>query len=304
MASSPSSVTGVDASHSDLGELTSSQISRGRYLSSGNRPQAVLSQTYADQNDLSVGDAVKVGGKSLKVVGISKAPLGGQSSDIYVPLGVLQKVSDHAGRINTVSVRADSASQVSTVSSEIQSSFSGADVTTAKDLASRVTGSLESARNLSRDLGTALAVIALIAATLIASLLTLSSVSKRTREIGTLKAIGWRNWRVVRQISGEATAQGLIGGLAGAALGIGGAALIGALGVTLDATVGQSGAAPGPFGQGIASGSSSVTLGAPVSLGVIALAVALAMAAGLVAGLAGASRAARLRPAEALRSVE
>ena len=50
----------------------------------------------------------------------------------------------------------------------------------------------------------------------IASLLTLSSVTKRTRELGTLKAIGWKRSRVVRQIAGESLAQGALGGVAGA----------------------------------------------------------------------------------------
>lgn len=47
-----------------------------------------------------------------------------------------------------------------------------------------------------------------------------------------------------------------------------------------------------------------MTLGAPVSLGVIAAAVGLAVVGGLLAGAVGGMRAARLRPAEALRSVE
>ena len=39
-------------------------------------------------------------------------------------------------------------------------------------------------------------------------LLTLSSVAKRTKELGTLKAIGWPQSKVVRQVSGESLVQG------------------------------------------------------------------------------------------------
>ncbi len=306
----PISVSGIDTKNSDLGLITPSQITKGDYLGGENSKEAVLSQTYADQQDISVGDQVKVGDQKLKVVGIASAPLGGSSSDIYMPLKLLQKDSDHRGRINTLQVRATSSDQVSSVSSEVKQTFNGSQVTTAKDLASRVSGSLVDAKNLSSSLGTALASVALVAAFLIASLLTLSSVNKRTREIGTLKAVGWRQWLVIRQISGESLAQGLIGGLIGAAIGIGGALVIDSLGISLKATVASqsSGFGPpggGPFGQGeVTSGASSIALHAPIDAGVLVLAIALAVLGGLIAGTVGGARAARLRPAEALRSVE
>jgi ABC-type antimicrobial peptide transport system permease subunit len=303
-----STVSGVDASNPDLGLITPSQISKGRYLATGQKRQAVLSQSYADQQNLGLGDQVEVGDEQFRVVGIATPPLGGQSSDIYVPLKELQRLSDREGRVNVLQVRADSSDQVSSVAKAIEQTFSGSQVTTTADLAKRVSGSLIDAKNLSGKLGTALAIVALGAAFLIATLLTLASVNKRTREIGTLKALGWRQWLVVRQISGESVVQGLLGGVVGVVLGVGGAAVIGALGISLDASVAAAQAAgpfPGPFGQGqVASGSSTVTLGAPVDVGTVALAVGLAVLGGLIAGAVGGSRAARLRPAEALRSVE
>ena len=112
-------------------------------------------------------------------------------------------------------MRAASASKVSSVASAIRSSFSGSSVTTAKDLAERVSGSLVDAKNLSKKLGTALELIGLLAAVLFAILLTLSSVAKRTRELGTLKAVCWSQKLVVRQVTGESLLQGLLGGAVG-----------------------------------------------------------------------------------------
>jgi len=115
--------------------------------------------------------------------------------------------------VNTLYVRATSSDRVGSVASAIKASFPGASVTTAEDLADRVSGSLVDAKNLTSKLGTALAVVGLLAAFLIASLLTLSSVTKRIRELGTLKALGWSQRLVVRQVTGESVLQGLLGGI-------------------------------------------------------------------------------------------
>lgn len=302
-------VTGVDVSRPALGAIAPGQIVSGRYLSKSG--EAVLNVAYARQNDLAVGDKVKLGSKTFTVVGLAQTPLGGQASDIYVRLGELQALAGRKGRINSINVRAESSNDVAAVSSSIQKSFEGASVTTAKDLADRVSGSLVDARRLADRLGTALVIVALLAAFLIASLLTLSSVTKRVRELGTLKALGWRQWLVVRQVAGESVLQGVIGGLIGIGVGVAGALLIEAASPTLEATFAEAGQqgprlfGPGGFGQGeVASASTTVDVGAPVSLGLALAAVGLAILGGLVAGTVGGLRAARLRPADALRSVE
>ncbi len=309
----PLSVTGIRPADSNLGTVTADQVTKGRFLRENGKHEAMVSSDYAAANDISVGDTVKVGDQKLDVVGIVKAPIGSEASDIYMDLGELQKVGDFGGRVNGLEVRASDVNTVNTVSSEITSAFKGAQVTTASELADSVSGSLVDAKNLSGSLGTALSIVSLLGAFAIAGLLTLSAVNKRTRELGTLKAIGWRRSRVIGQITGESVAQGLLGGIVGALIGIGAAALIGSLGISLDATaqaatsaVGAPGGLGPPGGGGAAADAASTTvqLGAPVDVGLILAAIALAVIGGLVAGAIGGARAARLRPAEALRSVE
>jgi ABC-type antimicrobial peptide transport system permease subunit len=300
-------VSGIDTSKPDLGLITPSQIQSGSYFNSGARREAILNQSYARREQISIGDKIELGGKSYMVIGFARLPLGGQASDVYARLGELQKLSDREGRINVLQVRAADSSVVSSVAGEIEKTISGSQVTTAEELADRVSGSLVDAKNLSGKLGTALAIVGLTAAFLIAGFLTLSSVNKRTRELGTLKAIGWPQRLVVRQVTAESLAQGALGGLLGALLGIGGAALASALAPTLEATVASATGGGGPFGFGqaqVASGSSTVSLDATVDGSLLLLAVGLALLGGLLSGLVGGLRAARLRPAAALRSVE
>ena len=306
------SVSGVDQTQKELGAITPGQIVDGNYFGSGDARQAILNESYASTNDLAVGDTVELGGKSFTVVGIAETPLGGQSSDVYVKLSQLQELADREGRVNTVYVRAESSDDVAAVAAKIEKTVDGASVTTAADLADRVSGTLVDAKNLASKLGTALSIVGLLAAFLIASLLTLSSVTKRFRELGTLKALGWSQWRVVRQVTGESLFQGLLGGALGVCLGLAGAAAIAAFSPTLSATVSdaaeQAGgffAGPGPFGQGsVEATATDVALGAPVSVTLILAAVGLALLGGLVAGAVGSLRASRLRPADALRHID
>ncbi len=222
---------------------------QGTYFTGTGAYQAILSSSYASTNKLAVGSTITLGGHAFHVIGIASSPLGGTPSDAYVKLATLQKLAKYGTQINALAVRATSTGNVSLVSHEITTGFSGAQVTTAQDLANRISGSLTDAKNLSSKLGTALEIVGLAAAVLIACLLTLASVAKRVREIGTLKAVGWSQWQVVRQISGESLVQGLLGGLIGAVIGVAGAAAVNAVGWTLKATVpGASTASRGGFG--------------------------------------------------------
>jgi putative ABC transport system permease protein len=302
------SVAGVDETVQELGAITPGQVTLGRYFRSGAAREAILNESFAAREDLAVGDTLELGGKTFTVVGLAETPLGGQSSDVYVKLSQLQALSDRAGRVNTAYVRADSADDVDAVASRIEDTIDGASVTTASDLADRVSGTLVDARNLAGSLGTALMIVGLLSAFLIASLLTLSSVTKRVRELGTLKALGWSQRLVVRQVTGESLIQGLLGGAVGVVIGVAGALAIGAFGPTLEATVSavtEQGPRFGPFGQGaVEPTATEIALDAPVSATIVVWAVGLALFGGLVAGAVGSLRASRLRPADALRHID
>ena len=118
------------------------------------------------------------------------ARLSGEATNVYLPLVEAQTLSGNAGKITTIYVKATSANDVSAAQGEIQAALTGTTVKTTSDLADQVSGSLSSAAGLARNLGTWLSVAVLIAAFTMAALFTISSVSRRVREFGTLKALG------------------------------------------------------------------------------------------------------------------
>ncbi|MFC8436418.1 ABC transporter permease [Streptomyces sp. NPDC057253] len=307
------SVYGTDVTKPALGPLTSSKITSGRTFTSTetNAKVAVLDSAYAKEKKLKVGSTVTIKSVKFKVIGVATADSGDAAANVYIPLTQAQTLSDSKNKVTTIYVKATDSQKINSVKSSIQKNISGTTVTTSADLADTVSGSLSTASSLASNVGKWLSIAVLVAAFLVAGLLTSSAVSRRVREFGTLKALGWKSGRVTRQVVGEAMVNGLLGGALGIGLGLAGAYAVTAISPTLQAQLGGGGGGGtggpggiGGFGRRAAAKTLDVSLSAPVSLTTVAIAVGLAVAGGLIAGAFGGWRASRLRPADALRRVE
>lgn len=303
-------VNGVDTARLDVGPMTALTISSGTAFAPDqpDAKSAVLDSAYAGQAGLKLGDNVTISGSDFNVIGIVTATAGGPTANVYVPLIQAQTLAAAPGKVSTVYVKATDSTQIGSVKSAIEKNVPGTTVTTAADLAQTVSGSLSTASGLASRVGRWLSFAVLAAAFLVAALLTSAAVNRRVREFGTLKALGWSSRRVTGQVMGEALVNGLIGGALGIALGLGAAYAVTGFSPTLAAQLGAGAAGPargfGGAGRRAVGRTLQVAVSAPVSAGIIVLAVALALAGGLVAGTYGGLRASRLRPADALRRVE
>jgi putative ABC transport system permease protein len=309
-------VLGIDPAATAVGPLSAVELTEGRALEASDEGAnvAILDASYATTSSLAVGDTVDVGGTAVEIVGIvaSTSSDADTAADVYIPLDVAQTLAGLDDVVSTIYVQAESSDAIAAVQAAIAEEVPEATVSSQSDLAATVSGSLASASSLITSLGTWLSVIVLAVAVLLAVLFTISGVSRRTREFGTLKAIGWSNRRVVAQVAGESVVQGLIGGAVGLVLGLAGALTINLVAPTISSaataeTAGPGGGGPGGMGgfggAQTAQTATDIVLQAPLTIGVILAAIGLAIAGGLVAGAFGGWRAARLSPAEALRSV-
>lgn len=310
-------VYGTDVTRTGLGPLTSSKITSGRTFKTTETDAkvAIADSAYAKEKKYKVGSTVTVKSVKYKIIGIATADSGDAAANLYIPLKQAQTLAGEKDKVTTIYVKAADSQRIDSVKSAIQKNVSGTTVTTSTDLAKTVSGSLSTASSLATNVGKWLSIAVLVAAFLVAGLLTSSAVSRRVREFGTLKALGWKSGRVTRQVVGEAMVNGLLGGALGIALGLAGAYVVTSVSPTLQAQLGGGGGnAGGPGGGGPGGGfggpgrqaakTLEVALTAPVSVTTIVLAVALAVAGGLIAGAFGGWRASRLRPADALRRVE
>ncbi len=321
-------VVGVDVRHLGLGPFAAAQVLTGKAFAAtqADGHVTVVDSAYAASHHIRVGSTVDITGKPFTVIGLVRQAQASNPPDLYIPLSRAQALSKLAGEVDTVYVQAATAAAVDTVTSEISRKLPSATVNNSATLARGVTGSLKTTGELASRLGTWLAVLVLLMAFAVASLLTLAAVARRGREFGTLKALGWRSRRISAQLMGETIATGIVGAASGIALGMGGAYAAAKSAPSLSAIVQTGNSGKGGFGGSLGAGGGffRATLGgsvqtvanptashtvhlpftAPVTVGTIVLAIVLAVAGALLAGSVGGWQISRLRPAVALASAE
>jgi ABC-type antimicrobial peptide transport system permease subunit len=304
----PYTAVGIDPARPDDGLVTRSQVSSGRFLAKGANAEVLADATYAASARLKVGSVLPINTRIFHVVGLVSGGVGGQSANLYFPLPALQELAGHQSQVNVFLVHAKSAADVIPVQKEIRQMLPTAQVATATQLAARVQKGLSEAKHLTHRFGVALAVVVLLAAFLVTVLLTLGSVAKRVKEIGTLRAVGWSRRRVIAQLVVETVGIGAVGAVIGMLMGALMAAAITHYAPALDAYATTAGG-----GSSLAklAGVHPVAVETTMHIRIVAsvssvsllYGAALALGGALLAGVIGGWRAASLTPSVALRSI-
>jgi ABC-type antimicrobial peptide transport system permease subunit len=129
----------------------------------------------------------------------------------------------------------------------------------------------------------------------------LSNLVERSREIGILKAVGWTERDVQKQLMGEVFLQSLLGGVLGIVMGYFFSYLLGFLSIPVS-TPWELNLLPA-FAKETAAAAQTVRLPISISAGLTAVSLALSLVAGGMASYVMGKRTARMKPAEILRQI-
>lgn len=264
-------VNGIDKSKLSLVGVSSVNGS----LFNENSNEIILGKTAADSLNKSVGDSIDLFGEKFKVTGIFETGNFISDAGAYVSLAKLQNITSNDNKISSIVVKVTDNANVTQVSNRIADKYPNEFTTsTAADQANRVNDALGYV-----DTATwAISLLAILIGGVGVINTMIMSVYERTREIGVLKAVGWRSRRILGMILGESIVLTLVAGTVGTVVGI--------VGVTVLLTYSAS------FG----------TMIQPVySLDLFLRAYGVALLVGVIGGIYPAYRASKLAPTEALR---
>jgi putative ABC transport system permease protein len=276
----------------------------GRNLQAGDSGVVLLSENNTAFFDAEVGDKIEILDESFVVIGVYGSSGIEDATTLYMNLSDAQALTNNIGYITAVTVFADSSDVVSEVASVIGTLHPELSVTTGQQrlaqlesLQANYETALASAEaTLAQTQGVAFQeiIVAVAATSLIVLFVMLYTVRERTKEIGTLKAIGFSNWTVMSQFMLEGVLLSLIAGVVGIAIGSFAAPALSGLLLPV--------ASQGTFGRGFTPTSNP---GTAASITVTPQLMLIAMGAAVLLGALGslypAWRASRTRPAEAMR---
>jgi ABC-type lipoprotein release transport system permease subunit len=285
--------------------ILTTNITSGRNLQAGDSNVVLLSENNSAYFDKTVGDKVTILGQDFTVVGIHGTNSVSDRLTLYMNLSDAQSLTNNTGYITSFRIFTTSSDIVSTVASTIGSMHSELTVSTPQErmtqlqqLQSSYTTALTSAEDSINSTQTTAfeEIVVVVAATsLIVLFVMLYTVRERTKEIGTLKAIGFSNKTVMGQFMLEGILLSIIAGVVGIAIGVIAAPTLSSL---LLPSV--SGNLFGGTGAIIRAGVAQ-TATASVNIDLVLLAFGASIALGAIGSLYPAWRAAKIRPAEAMK---
>jgi ABC-type lipoprotein release transport system permease subunit len=237
-----------------------------------NRTDVLIGRLTAENLKKHVGDTLRLLNGAYRVAGIFETGVGYEDGAVVMDLREAQNLFQKPRQVTLIQIKLKDPRDAVAVQHEIERRFPEVAV-------SRSAEFVENTQDLqvSKTLMGALSSIAIVIGGVGVMNTILMSIFERTREIGVLRALGWRRRRVLQSVIGESLLLSAVGGAIGALI-----------------------------GTGLVWGISQIPAVASLAQGYYGLdlymqAMIVALALGAIGGVYPAWRASQLSPAEALR---
>jgi putative ABC transport system permease protein len=187
-------------------------VTRGKIFTPGLR-QVIVGESIARRYpDARIGKRVRFGRGSWEVVGVFRIGESAANSEIWVDLNQLRGDFERQGGSSSLLIRAESEGAIPALAKSIADDQRlGSAVMGEKEYYARMTSSGAPLQVL----GFSVAIIMAIGSAFAATNTMYAAVARRTREIGTLRALGFGRWDILRSFMLESICLALVGGVVG-----------------------------------------------------------------------------------------
>jgi len=237
------------------------------------RKQILVGKLTAETFEKEIGEAFRLDGVTYRVAGIYETGISFEDGGAVMNLEDAQRAFDQRYQVSYFNLRVDDKTRIDAIKAEIEERWPRLAATRSGDPSTQT-----EMLGMYRSFGLFMGIFAVLVGGLGMMNSTLMSVFERTREIGVLRAIGWRRRRVIGMVFGESMVVSLLGGAAGIGLGVGLTELT-------------------KLSPAVAS-----MLEGVITIDIFLQAIGLSVGLGAISGLYPAWRASRLTPAEAMRA--
>jgi putative ABC transport system permease protein len=169
-----------------------------------------------DHSELHVGETVQVGRRHFTVAGLYHSGNRFEDLGMVLPLRTVERLSGRPGEVTSIGVTIEPGRTSSDVARELEAAFPGVTAITEPGQAVKV----DTASRLLISTGWIVSLLALIVGGISVTNTMAMSVYERIRELGILRAVGWRTWRIGAMVVSEATGICLLALGIGCALGV------------------------------------------------------------------------------------
>lgn len=197
------------------------RITAGRNLQASDRKAVLLGVQLALRLQQQVGSQIVLfEDEVFDIVGVFESFSAWENSSMVMPMGELQRLTDRPAQVTYVNVRLEAPVGSESVAQAVHEIEAMDDRLLALPTEDFV--KTDTRMRLASGMAWMTSSIALLIGCIGLFNTMMTSVYERTREIGVLRAIGWRQWRVVRMVLAEAgllsVAAGVIGSVGGVLL--------------------------------------------------------------------------------------